>query len=224
MATALEEARQKPDSLKGRILRAARGIFAQNGYHGATTRSIAAEVGIDVSTLYYHWGSKQDLFDGILQDLQIDFEDRLRDWVLRSKTTPLSECFDLGVEILGPFFLNKDVVRVVMFSFFEEDFAGRGWAVQSQRQLVSTLRTFVEKRFGPEAIVPEFDVAILSFIASTLTLVGSRSYLASVLEIDANSEEYRDLVIRTIRRSVGAFIRSIVKGDHCVEFGHPDAV
>ncbi|MBW1801886.1 MAG: helix-turn-helix transcriptional regulator, partial [Deltaproteobacteria bacterium] len=36
--------------MKGRILSAARRIFGEYGFHGATTRMIAQEVGIDIST------------------------------------------------------------------------------------------------------------------------------------------------------------------------------
>ena len=59
LPTALEKARQDPDSMKARILAAARRIFSQYGFPGATTRAIAKEVGIDISTLYYHWGGKR---------------------------------------------------------------------------------------------------------------------------------------------------------------------
>jgi AcrR family transcriptional regulator len=36
----------------------ARKIFGEYGFHGTTTRMIAQEVGIDISTLHYHWGEK----------------------------------------------------------------------------------------------------------------------------------------------------------------------
>ena len=56
MPSPLEKARQAPDSMKGRILSAARKLYGEYGFHGVTARMIAKEVGIDVSTLYYHWG------------------------------------------------------------------------------------------------------------------------------------------------------------------------
>ena len=146
MMKALEDARRDPESLKGRILAAARPVFAARGFHAATTRAIAAEVGIDVSTLYYHWGSKQALFDAILLDLELDFEDRLRVWVRETRDRRLEECFELAVEHFGGFFLDRDRVRVLLFTFFDEESAGKGWAVRSQRRLVQTLKTFVERR------------------------------------------------------------------------------
>ncbi|HCX01220.1 MAG TPA: TetR/AcrR family transcriptional regulator, partial [Syntrophaceae bacterium] len=39
--------------MKARILAAARRIFGEYGFHGTTTRMIASEVGIDISTLHY---------------------------------------------------------------------------------------------------------------------------------------------------------------------------
>ena len=65
MPTPWEKARMEPDSMKARILAAARRIFGCYGYHGTTTRIIAREVGIDISTLYYHWGEKADLYEAV---------------------------------------------------------------------------------------------------------------------------------------------------------------
>ncbi|MCP4373087.1 MAG: helix-turn-helix transcriptional regulator, partial [Deltaproteobacteria bacterium] len=48
--------------MKAKILISARKLFGQYGFHGTTTRMIASDVGIDISTLYYHWGEKGDLY------------------------------------------------------------------------------------------------------------------------------------------------------------------
>ncbi len=59
MRTPLEKARRDPESTKARILNVARKIFGEYGYHGGTPRMIAEEVGIDLSTIHYHWGEKK---------------------------------------------------------------------------------------------------------------------------------------------------------------------
>ena len=56
MPTPLEKARQNPESMKAKILKSARKLFGEYGFHGTTTRMIASDVGVDISTLYYHWG------------------------------------------------------------------------------------------------------------------------------------------------------------------------
>jgi hypothetical protein len=54
LITPLEKARKDPDAMKAKILTKTRRVFGEYGYCGATTRMIAEEVGIDISTLYYH--------------------------------------------------------------------------------------------------------------------------------------------------------------------------
>ena len=43
------------------IIAAAAQVFKEKGYHAATTRDIAAEVGIQQATLYYYISSKEEL-------------------------------------------------------------------------------------------------------------------------------------------------------------------
>lgn len=47
------------------ILEAARRVFAASGFAGATTRQVAAEAGVNVATLHYHFGSKEGLYDAV---------------------------------------------------------------------------------------------------------------------------------------------------------------
>jgi AcrR family transcriptional regulator len=45
-----------------RVLAAARARFEQHGYAGTTMRAVAADAGVDVALVSYHFGSKQGLF------------------------------------------------------------------------------------------------------------------------------------------------------------------
>ena len=73
MPSRLEKARQDPASMKARILASARRKFGEYGYGATTTRLIAKDVGIDISTLYYHWGEKQDLYEAVIMDITDEF-------------------------------------------------------------------------------------------------------------------------------------------------------
>jgi AcrR family transcriptional regulator len=48
-------------STEERILAAATALFYEKGYHGASMREVAAEVGIKPASLYNHFPSKEDL-------------------------------------------------------------------------------------------------------------------------------------------------------------------
>lgn len=54
-----------PDELSP-ALRAALGVFARHGYHGASIRSIAEAAGLSVPGLYHHYRSKQALLAAIV--------------------------------------------------------------------------------------------------------------------------------------------------------------
>ena len=54
---------------KERIFQAALNIFAQQGYEGARMDKIAAEVGINKASLYFHFKSKEEIFRELFQDI-----------------------------------------------------------------------------------------------------------------------------------------------------------
>ncbi len=64
----LEIARETPGSTKGRILAAAEAVFAARGFGGASTRDIAARAGVNISSLHYHWASKEALYVAVFHD------------------------------------------------------------------------------------------------------------------------------------------------------------
>jgi AcrR family transcriptional regulator len=56
----------KRQANRARILQAARKIFAQRGYHGATIEQIAGEAGLSNGAIYYNFANKEDLFFALL--------------------------------------------------------------------------------------------------------------------------------------------------------------
>ncbi len=67
--TALEKAREAPGSTKARILSAAEEVFAGRGFTGASTREIAARAGVNISSLHYHWASKEALYVAVFRNI-----------------------------------------------------------------------------------------------------------------------------------------------------------
>src|SRR5437764_5985585 len=79
--------------IRGRILDAAKKVYAQHGFRGATTRLIAAEAGVNEVTLFRTFGSKGALLEAVLEandhcgpvdplpDVPVHPESELTDWV-----------------------------------------------------------------------------------------------------------------------------------------------
>jgi AcrR family transcriptional regulator len=51
------------------ILEAAAALFAERGFHGVTTREIAAGAGVNVAAIHYHGGSKRELYLTVIRRL-----------------------------------------------------------------------------------------------------------------------------------------------------------
>jgi len=82
-----------PMDIRDRILDAAKKIYAQHGFRGATTRLIAIEAGVNEVTLFRTFGSKAALFESLmdshvagapipeLPDNPVDPEREMTEWV-----------------------------------------------------------------------------------------------------------------------------------------------
>jgi len=69
--------RLKPETLQerqGRILRAALTCFARKGYHQATMDDIVEEAGLSKGGVYWHFGSKKELFLALFKEVLGDME------------------------------------------------------------------------------------------------------------------------------------------------------
>ena len=74
--------RDVPASTKVRILEAAEEVFATKGFEGASTRKIAAKAGVNISSLHYHWESKETLYHAVFQNIYNQLIEISRDSVL----------------------------------------------------------------------------------------------------------------------------------------------
>ncbi len=119
MTSSLEKAKQNPDSMKARILTAARRIFGEYGFHGTTTRMIAKAVDIDISTLYYHWGEKGDLYEAVICDINEGLRQKLIEVEKMIKGRPLAERIEIAVEEMADYlFANPEISNLTLFRYF----------------------------------------------------------------------------------------------------------
>src|SRR6056297_758633 len=98
MASSLVKARRNPDSTKARILTAARRMFGEYGFHGTTTRMIAKAVDIDVSTLFYPWGEKGDLYEAVIRDINEGMRKKLIEVEHKVSGRPLAERIEIAID------------------------------------------------------------------------------------------------------------------------------
>ena len=69
VAPSVISSRGKSDSKRKAILRGAKAVFLQSGFGGTSMDEVAARAGVSKMTVYRHFGSKEDLFAGVITDL-----------------------------------------------------------------------------------------------------------------------------------------------------------
>lgn len=72
------------DASRATALRAARRVFARDGYAGASTRQLAAEADMEPANLRHHFGSKAELFARVVDDAMAELGDVLADELTRT--------------------------------------------------------------------------------------------------------------------------------------------
>jgi len=71
-------ATRTPDRTRIRLLEAAAGLFAVQGFHGTTVREIAARAGVNLAASNYHFGSKRALYLAVLREHFAKVEAQMR--------------------------------------------------------------------------------------------------------------------------------------------------
>jgi len=88
---------KKAQERRNEILDAAEELFNQKGFDGTSTNDILEKVGIARGTLYYHFKSKEDIMDALI--------DRMTDTILEAAK-------EIGANKSIP--VNERMIRVVM--------------------------------------------------------------------------------------------------------------
>jgi len=121
MPSRLEKARQDPNSMKAKILASARRIFGEYGYNDTTTRRIAKDVGIDISTLHYHWGDKADLYEAVILDISENLRQQLTEVEKVIHGLPLGKRMNIAIDMMTDYlFEYPEISNLILFRYFRK--------------------------------------------------------------------------------------------------------
>ena len=76
-STAAKQTRD-PEATKAQILDAAEEEFARFGLNGARTEAIAAKTGVTKAMIYYYFGSKEGLYQAVIERPALQLDEKLR--------------------------------------------------------------------------------------------------------------------------------------------------
>jgi AcrR family transcriptional regulator len=142
MRSALQKAREAPSSTKARILATAEEVFAAKGFAGASTREIASKAGVNISSLHYHWESKETLYFAVFQNIYDRILDLVRTSIPRELDSPEAgrAVVEASMGALFDFFADHpNVPKLLIRRLLEND---EGEAQIERDILVPAWRTF----------------------------------------------------------------------------------
>ena len=159
----------KPESspTKERLLQVAKDLFAQKGFHGTSTREITRRAGTNLSSLYFHWQSKENLYLAVyrhlfqlLANLAQEVVDLLEKG-LRSRK-PLQKVIDPVVDRALEFFAaNQQLARLNLHRVLEDG----ALAVHVEKELENPLYQAVARcyeRLTAEGLIKVSDPELLT--------------------------------------------------------------
>jgi AcrR family transcriptional regulator len=184
MATALEKARRDPDSMKARILKVARRVFGEYGYHGTTTRMIAQEVGIDISTLYYHWGEKGDLYTAVILDINEDLRGRLREVEQVIHDLPLFNRMEISIDMMTDYLFEfPEISNLILFRYFGKTRHDHTLDLQVP-EFVSDIARSMKLGDGRKHVSVEAKMQVLAMMNAIHNFISGEGFFRPMLELE----------------------------------------
>lgn len=144
------------------VLQVATAMFARQGYHGASIREIARQVGISVATLYYYIQSKDDLYRQVFQR-QYQEEYALIQGLLESVDERVTQdpralrevLFSLMDSLIDRSVQNPDIVRLWTRRWLERPAQTGDIESEFSMPLYGMVEDWLERARGAGAIQPD---------------------------------------------------------------------
>ncbi len=197
MPSRLQKARRDPNSMKAKILAAARRLFGEFGYNDTTTRRIAKDVGIDISTLYYHWGEKQDLYEAVIVDIGDEIQAKLEEVEAcvsgRSLGARLETALDMMCDYL---FSHPEVSNLILFGYFSKTRHGVALDLKMSGHIanIAVAMNLAESR-GEVSVAAR--ARILAVWNTVLNFISGEDFFRPMLDVDR--AEYIRVVKETLK-------------------------
>jgi AcrR family transcriptional regulator len=100
---------------KEKIIDAAFGLFSQKGYLGTTTKEIALHAGVSEVTLFRHFGSKESIFEEVIQSKS--FLPDLKNLIPKLENLSLKDTLlEIATENIKKLIMKKGAIKI----FFSE--------------------------------------------------------------------------------------------------------
>ncbi|MBW2443375.1 MAG: TetR/AcrR family transcriptional regulator [Deltaproteobacteria bacterium] len=183
--------------MKAKILSSARKLFGEYGYNDTTTRMIAGDVGIDISTLYYHWGEKQDLYEAVLAEISAEIQNKLNEVEKRVSGQSLATRLELAIDMMSDYlFSHPEVSNLILFGYFNKTQHGVTLDIGMSKH-ISNIAVAMGLSKNRESVSTEAKARILAVWNTVLNFISGENFFRPLL--DTNRDEYIQVVKETLK-------------------------
>lgn len=168
-----------------KILGAALGLFAKKGYEAVSVDEIAKAVGIKAPSIYNHFGSKQELFDAIVETTaeRYAYDTDKLDFCVEGKAKDLSQCKKISeqalyekVKQIFEYSLHdqwiSDFRKMMTIEQFRSDSFGEIYTKRFIDRLVDYHSAIFSSLISAGEITGNADALALIYVAPIITLIG----------------------------------------------------
>jgi AcrR family transcriptional regulator len=197
MPSRLQKARQDPNSMKARILAAARRLFGEFGYNGTTTRMIAKDVGIDISTLHYHWGDKLDLYEAVILDVGDEVQAKLNEVEEKAGGRPLGARLEIAIDLMCDYLFSRpEVSNLILHGYFSPTRHGVALDLKMSEH-IANIAVAMNLARSRKSVSVQSRARILAVWNTVLNFISGENFFRPMLDVDR--EEYIRVVKATLK-------------------------
>ncbi|BBO69820.1 hypothetical protein DSCA_37500 [Desulfosarcina alkanivorans] len=183
--------------MKARILGAARKLFGEYGFHGATTRMLAREVGIDISTLHYHWGDKQNLYEAVTTDINDEIGKKLIEVEKKVRGKSMRTRLEVAIDVMSDYFFDyPEASNLILFSNFSKT---RPDEIMDRTMSIYTSNIALAMGLAPnkEDVSPQANARVLAVSNAIMNFTSGEHLFRPMLNVDRKA--YIEVVKETLK-------------------------
>lgn len=199
----------KDENSKTRILEAATKLFAQKGFDGTSIREICKKADVNLCMISYYWGGKQELYQGIIEDLlekQIEYSKGFLDLNKNPKDMSVDECADLLLAISEKFVdffytnISSDLIVILLKEQQKPDFIVKSPVLDYMRAVVARV---LNKDVNDRLVVLK--------TLFMLSQVNSPRILPAFSLRQLGQDDFSEEDIKIIKENVKLYINAVIK-------------
>lgn len=184
---------------------------------------IAREVGIDISTLYYHWGEKVDLYEAVITDLNEAIQHQFSLIENQARGKRLAERLEIAIEVMCDYLHDHpEVSNLLLLGYFSKS---KTDVSLDQKVAVHIANIAIAMGLAVDKahVSPQAKARIMTLWNAVLNFISGESFFRPILGVDA--ADYLDVVKETLKVvMIPAFTCNDGSGGWPLALDRPDTV